>query len=94
MKPIFKDLFPIPEDDRIDEIGRKASSGLAVGFVVEIVEIIAGAPGPRHAKGKRYCQKLRERFPGLEIEGPTRLKGGKGLLEAYRVRMKARPANN
>jgi hypothetical protein len=55
---VYRDAADLPEDVRIDLIGKHASSGKRVAFVVEDDE-----------KADRYMRKLKEKFPNLkEIE--------------------------
>lgn len=46
-KPVFADLADLPEDVRIDAIGRAAASGKKVAFIVEDT-----------TKADRYIRKL------------------------------------
>jgi len=53
--PTFSDFSKLPEDDRIDIIGKAVMSmGLTTAFVVD-----------DDAKADRYMQKLKDRFPGI-----------------------------
>lgn len=60
----YTDLADLQEDDRIETIGRTASQGALVGFIVE-----------DDAKADRYIAKLHKRYPTVSVvdrgAGPT-----------------------
>ncbi len=62
----FTDLAELPEDERIQFLGRKAQTKI-VGVIVE---------SDQPVKIKRYIRKVTERFPGVRLmkkaKGPTR----------------------
>ena len=61
---VFADLYELPERDRIDVIGKAASGGALVAFVVDDA-----------AKADRYIQQLQKRFKVCVIErgaGPVK----------------------
>lgn len=65
-KPVFADLYKLPEDERIDMIGHFAvHERKVVGFMVE-----------QEGKADRYIEKLKAKFPTIniicKINGPTR----------------------
>jgi hypothetical protein len=57
----FKDLANLKEDDRIDEIAKKAMFSFGtVGFLVDC--------GPEYEmKGDRYIRKLKEKYPKITV---------------------------
>ncbi len=61
----FADLADLPEDDRIEIIGRNAMQGQRVGFIVDDDE-----------KADRYIEKLTSRF-NVEVasRGPGPVEG-------------------
>lgn len=54
--PVYADLADLPEDDRIERIGRAAERGQRVAFIVE-----------DDLKANRYIKKLIERF-NVEVD--------------------------
>lgn len=53
---VYADLFGLPERDRIDAIGKAASQGALVGFIVEDDE-----------KADRYIAKLTEKYKRIRV---------------------------
>ena len=61
-KPLYADLHDLSEDDRIKLIAETVlSAGMVTGFLVE-----------NDKKADRYIEKLRKRFPGVDILGKMR----------------------
>ena len=75
----FQDVADIPEDDRIDIIGKKAlePENKLTGFVTD------DDPG----KAERYISKLLARFPQLEVEH----KGPGPVPKTILVRVRRKP---
>lgn len=61
--PAYADLYQLPEDDRIREIGRMVMLyGKTAAFMVDA----EGEDGME--KANRYKQKLEKTFPGIVVE--------------------------
>lgn len=63
-KPLYADLADLPEDERINIIGRTAESGKRVAFIVE-----------NDTKADRYIEKLTSRFKvsvAKRLDGPIK----------------------
>lgn len=68
MPPIL-DIAHLEEDKRIELIGHRVTDhGERVGFMVDV-------ENGSHAKGDRYIQKLKKRFPAITVlsrqDGPV-----------------------
>lgn len=67
--PPFMDVASFPEDKRIELIGhRVVDHRETVGFMVDVED-------GSHAKGDRYIEKLRKKFPAITVmyrgDGPV-----------------------
>lgn len=69
--PGFADLADLPEDKRIEIIGK---------FVTEQKKIVGVALDDDKKKVDRYISKMLIRFPGLVIESKTKLMAGTVLV--------------
>lgn len=71
----YADLYELPEDERIELVGRQVMfRQMTVGVAVEA----EGKDGM--TKANRYITKLKERFAGIVVEGTTFLDNKKSIV--------------
>ena len=61
---VFADIAHLPEDERIDTIGRCVMLGKTTAFIVD-----------NNKKADRYIKKLQAKFPSVVIQARGKLKG-------------------